>query len=350
MLNVYTIKDRDKWNDIVKSFRNWDVYYLYEYAHSFMIHGDGEPLLIDYADEESHVCYVVMQSDIASSGKFENLLEKNTYFDWETPYGYGGPLSDSMVSEKSQNLFLAELSEYCKENGVVSQFVRFHPVLGNDKLVPKVIEPRYLRDTIYIDTSSEALIMQNMDTKNRNMVRKAVKNGVTIEERPVEDYKDFISMYEQTMLRDNADEYYMFDDEYFKSQSQLSEYASLFYAVRNGRRISGAIMYYNNRFMHYHLSGTFAEERSYSPGNLLLYEAACRASKMGISKFHLGGGIEPDDSLFSFKKKFNKNGRLQFVVGRTIFNENGYEDLMKLRKQADEKFDIHNNRMIQYRR
>lgn len=350
MLNVYTMKDRDKWNDIVKSFKNWDVYYLYEYAYSFMLHGDGKPLLIDYSDEESHVCYVIMQSDIASSGKFENLLEKNKYYDWETPYGYGGPLSDSAVSEKSQNMFLDELSEYCKKNGVVSQFVRFHPMLGNDNILSKVIETRYLRDTIYIDTSSEELIMQNMDTKNRNMVRKAVKNGVTIEERPVDDYKDFIAMYEQTMLRDNADKYYMFDDEYFKSQSQLNEYASLFYAVRNGRRISGAIMYYNNRFMHYHLSGTFAEGRSYSPGNLLLYEAACKASEMGISKFHLGGGVEPDDSLFSFKKKFNKNGRLPFVVGRTIFNEKSYDKLLKLRKQADEKFDINNSRMIQYRR
>ena len=42
-MEIITIEDKDKWNEIVKSFPHWDVYYLNEYAKSFGIHGDGVP-------------------------------------------------------------------------------------------------------------------------------------------------------------------------------------------------------------------------------------------------------------------------------------------------------------------
>lgn len=108
-------------------------------------------------------------------------------------------------------------------------------------------------------------------------------------------------------------------------------------------------MYYNDDYMHYHLAGTHTEFRKYSPGNLLLYEAACWASEKGIKQFHLGGGIVENDSLFGFKKQFNKNDRLPFYIGRTIFDNNKYEYLMSVRKEHDHAFHADNSRMIQYR-
>ncbi len=315
-----------------------------------MLHGDGEPLLIEYVDKESHFCYVVMKSDISNCVGFKGQLEHGKYFDLETPYGYGGPLSDNMISEESQKRFLSELEDYCKKNNIVSQFVRFHPLLENHNVVPLAIETKYLRDTIYIDTSSPELIMANMDSKNRNMVRKAIKNGVTIERRPISEYKEFMAMYEETMLKDEADEYYTFHEDYFKSQEALKDNACIFYAIREGKPIAGSIMYYNDRFVHYHLAGTHTEFRKFSPSNLLLYEVACWASSQGMQQFHLGGGMAPDDNLFGFKKQFNKNGRKQFVVGRTVFDRDAYEVLLCLRSKIDSEFDIANSRMIQYRR
>ena len=315
-----------------------------------MLHGDGDPLLIEYRDEETYFCYVVMKSDISKCVGFGGNLESNKYFDFETPYGYGGPLCDTVIPEASQMTFLKEITEYCVENRIVSQFVRFHPLLGNHELAPLAIETRYLRDTIYIDTASPELIMQNMDSKNRNMVRKAIKNGVTIQRKDIEDYSEFIDMYNETMLKDNADSYYIFNDDYFKSQGALRGHASIFYAMHEGKAIAGSIMYYNDNYVHYHLAGTHTEYRTLSPSNLLLYEVACWASERGIKQFHLGGGMAPDDSLFGFKKQFNKNGRKPFVVGRTIFDKKSYDELMDIRKKLDQRFDKENGRMIQYRR
>ena len=307
------------------------------------------PFLIDYEDDDSHFCYVVMMSDIADTSKFGGLIERGKYYDFQTPYGYGGPLCDYPISERAQKFFLKEFGEYALEHGIVSQFVRFHPLLQNHKIAPLVFETRYLHDTVYIDTTSTDMIIENMDGKNRNMVRKAVKNGVIIEKRSIAEYQDFLPIYKETMLKDNADEYYFFNEDYFQAQLALNNYACIFYAVKNEKPIAASIMYFNDRYMHYHLAGTYTEFRQFAPSNLLLYEAACWASKQGIKQFHLGGGIVQDDNLFRFKKQFNKNGRLPFIIGRTIFNKNVYNNLLKIRCKLDTNFKSDNSRMIQYR-
>ena len=292
-----------------------------------------------------------MKQDIQNSQQFNNLLNPGEYFDLETPYGYGGPLTDNkIISNETQLRFLQELKNYCLENNLVSQFIRFHPILGNQNILSDVISNKYLRDTIFIDTTNFDSIMNNMDSKNRNMVRKAVKNNVTIICKPITEYNDFFKMYTETMARNNAADYYTFKEDYFKSLESLTDNAMIMYAMHDGLAIGGAIMFFNNNFMHYHLAGSFSEFRQYSPSNLLLYEAAVWANKHGIKKLHLGGGMEPDDSLFGFKKQFNKNGRLPFTVGRTIFNDKAYSELLHLRKENDSSFDENNSFMIQYRK
>ena len=57
----------------------------------------------------------------------------------------------------------------------------------------------------------------------------------------------------------------------------------------------------------------------------------------------------PDDSLFGFKKQFNKGGRLPFVIGRTVFDKAAYDHLLDIREKADPGFQRDNSRMIQYR-
>ena len=76
MLKVYSSKNNIEWDAEVKTYQNWDVYYLYEYAHSFMLHGDGEPLLICYKDNQVKFCYVVMKQDIGDSSLFTGALAK----------------------------------------------------------------------------------------------------------------------------------------------------------------------------------------------------------------------------------------------------------------------------------
>ena len=350
-MKIFTADQAADWDQYVKSFRNWDVYYLCEYAISLMLHGDGIPHLICYEDAVSRMCYVVMKKDISEDSRFENSLEKNVYFDFTTPYGYGGPLAEGTFAASGQQAFFDELIQYCKSENIVSQFLRFHPLLNNQGVFSMVTENRYVHDTIYIDTSCENLIFSNMDSSNRNKVRKAHSAGIHVVKRPMSDFTAFFDMYCETMRRHDADAYYYFRQDYFDFINRsFAENAAIFYAVLDDKPIAGAMFLFNENMMHYHLASVHQEYRSSAAGTLLLYEAAMWAAQNGIGRLHLGGGLNENDSLFGFKKQFNKHGRVPFYIGRTVFDNEAYHRLLQIRNQMDPEFDINNPFLIQYRR
>ena len=50
MFSFYTTAQQQKWDEIVKSFNQSDVYWLCGYTKAFELHGDGTPLLLYYDD------------------------------------------------------------------------------------------------------------------------------------------------------------------------------------------------------------------------------------------------------------------------------------------------------------
>lgn len=347
---IITTENEKKWNEIVKSFVNWDIYYLCKYTKSLELHGDGTAFLIYYEYHNTAICYTIMQKDISAFSYLTKYIEKNKWFDWETPYGYGGPLEKGNIDNEFLKMFIEELTAYCKKNHVVSQFLRFHPLLENYKNWKEICHTHHLKSTIFIDTTSEELIMKNMDTKNRNMIRKAIKNEVSIQIEESEHIEEFMKIYEETMQRNKADNYYYFNKEYFEYIfREMKGQIKMFCAYYKEKIISAAIFFYNENYMHYHLSGTLKEYKTFASTNLLLYEAAVWAYKHGIKKLHLGGGVGNEDSLFHFKKQFNKNGKIDFYIGKNIFDIEQYNILVEIRKENDKSFKKDTSFMIQYR-
>ena len=152
------------------------------------------------------------------------------------------------------------------------------------------------------------------------------------------------------MQNNHAEDYYYFQDDYFKYLIEnLPENILFGYALYEGKPVSASIFLYNSKYMHYHLSGTLPEYRSLGATNLLLTKTAYWAAEHGIKKFHLGGGVGIDDSLLSFKKHFNRNGLLDFCIGRNIFDKQRFDELVELRKQHDVTFDGSKPFLIKYR-
>lgn len=344
------IREAERWNSLVKGFENWDIYYLYEHAHSMEIHGDGKPVLIYWEKDDVKLCYVMMEQDIAEFSGFYHQLEKGKYFDWTTPYGYGGPLISGQFTEEKRNKFLLELKEFCKENKIVSQFFRFHPFIEEQNLFFEMFEAKNYKDTVFIDLTDKDTILKNMEATIRNRIRKAGKNGVRIEYDSGERIEQFLEIYKSTMDRNQAEDYYYFQKQYFDYIGQaLKENVIYFYALYEEKIISASIFFYNEKYMHYHLSGTLWQYKSLASMNLLFYEAALWGSARGIQKMHLGGGVEDNDTLFRFKRKFNRSGRLPFYIGRTIFDQETFDMLVNRREEVDESFDRDRTYMIKYR-
>jgi Uncharacterized protein involved in methicillin resistance len=349
-LRILPFCDKNSWNDTVKSFERHDVYYLNEYVSAFRYASDGTPLLLDYCGNSMRLCYAVQQRDIAEDAGFCGMLEQGRYYDWSTPYGYGGPLTERL-NEPDLRDFFRLLYEYCRSNRIVSQFIRFHPLLQNQREFMDFCAPRRLKQTVFMDTSSRESIDANLEARNRGAIKKAQKAGVTIETgNGKEARSEFVSMYRETMLRRNAAGYYFFSDAFFDDFfANMEGRYCLFRALLGDRTVSSAVILYCNGKMHYHLSASAWAYRSFAPNNLLLYTAACRGTEKGYGKFHLGGGVENEDSLLLFKRSFNKSGLIDFYIGRTIFCEEAYRELLDIRAASDPQFERENPFLIQYR-
>jgi hypothetical protein len=337
-LSIITTSEDEKWDEIVKSFKDYDVYYLSEYTKAFAIHGDGEPALFYYEGKDFKAMNVVMIRDIASDVRFAGKIPKNTYFDMATPYGYGGFLIEGKVCKYSLQKFIEEYSLKCQEKGVISEFVRFHPVLNNSELLEDMYDITKLGRTITMELGSKGQIWNVLTSKNRNVIRKAIKSGVSIywgRDRYL--FGEFIDLYNATMDKENAKDYYYFDKDFYDSVlNDLKFNSMIFYAVYEGKVIAMSMILFSNQQIHYHLSASDRMYQHLAPTNLLLYEAACWGCENGYKNFHLGGGLgSEEDSLFKFKKAFNNNSNTTFAIGKKIFNEEKYKELIAIRKKED---------------
>lgn len=341
MLSVISIDKSNKWNEIVKSFNDYDVYYLSDYTKAFQLHGDGEPVLFYYKDEYIRAINVVMKRDVAKDPIFQGKLPLNTYFDLATPYGYGGFLVEGEKKEENLNNIFNEYDLYCRNNGIISEFVRFHPVLNNNTGLESTYDVLTIGKTVSIELKSEEYIWNNLVRSNQNKIRKAQKYGVEIYwGRNSELMDEFIDIYNNTMNKVKAKKYYYFNEDFYNSILNDLKYNFLiFYAVYEEKNIAMSIILFSNNQMHCHLLASIKEYLTYAPTNLLLYEAACLGTNNGYSNLHLGGGLGGKrDSLYKFKKTFNKNSDNDFSIGKKIFNMEKYNELVEIRIK-EESFD-----------
>mgnify|MGYP001237653502 CR=1 FL=1 len=121
MIRIYDIQQAKAWDNIVTGFESHDVYYLSGYVKAFQIHGDGDPQLLYYEADGLKAIYVYMKRKTAIEG----------YYDSVTPYGYGGLLFEGDTSEQNLQAFWKAYVERMREEGIVDNFVRYHPVLAN---------------------------------------------------------------------------------------------------------------------------------------------------------------------------------------------------------------------------
>lgn len=329
-LKVYKLDDFKEWDDIVRSFEHRDVYYLSGYVKGLKIHGDGEPLLFFYEDKNIRGMNVVFKRDISELQEFKGILKESQWFDFITPYGYGGWIIEG---SKDASTLLKKYEEWCQKNHIISEFVRFHPVLENHSPVEDFYNIVPLGQTISMDLETPDEIWQNLVGKNRNVIRKAIKSGVKVYSgRSKYVYDNFRTIYDKTMSRDNAESYYYFGDLYYQSLLEDLPFESqVFYAEYEGTIISIAIILSENDLLSYHLSGSLKDFQNLAPSNLLLYHVAKWGNLNGKKTFHLGGGLgSQEDNLFKFKKAFNKEGFNQFYIGKKIHNQYMYDELVEI--------------------
>lgn len=342
MIKLIHLAHSAEWDNVVRSFSEYDVYYLSGYVKAFHIHGDGEPFLLFYEADGLRAIYVYMRRSTAIEGVYDSI----------TPYGYGGVLFEGEDTEKNKVAFWEEYMALMAQEHIVDNFVRYHPVLGNAVPMKSLSQVIDLGKTIAMDLTSPEVIWDNIHSKNRNMIRKAEKNGIVIEHgKGMDLFKKFIEIYNATMDKDHAEEYYYFKIPFYESiHNDLFDNYEIFYAKLEDKIIAMSIMIFANGRMNYHLSGSNIEYRNLAPSNLLLYKAALWGFEQGFKTFHLGGGVgSGEDNLYKFKAAFNKVSDYQFSIGKEVFNQEKYDELVEIRRDSDPSFNQESHYFPLYR-
>ncbi|TWT09229.1 GNAT family N-acetyltransferase [Planomicrobium sp. CPCC 101079] len=331
-LTIVDCKNHIQWTSIVDSFLEKDIYFTYEYFKSSLAVDEGEPMLFFFENKHGKIAYPVIKRKIQTNTNLE-------LYDITTPYGYGGPLIEVRTME---SLLISEFrevfNEYCKNNRIISEFVRFHPLLNNYSGLETEMEIVHHSKTIEIPLQQEDDLLSRIPGKTRNMIRKALKNNVEVRKVEIEDHLEaFMSMYYATMDRNQASGYYYFTEEYFRETINLfGPDIHLFGAFLDEKMISSTLILTKGKYMHYHLSGSLKEYNHLGANNILLYTVAQWGDENGIARFHLGGGYSSnEDNLFKFKKSFTTSQPLQFCIGKKIHDPVFYEMLI-LEKEITE--------------
>jgi hypothetical protein len=321
-LEILTIDERAaEWGELLAGMpaRQRDVYFSPGYLQLWQRNGDGRAHGAIFAHGDTLVLYPFLLRDLAEvphlGAAFAGLS------DIQTPYGYGGPLVHRHTAdEHAVRLFRQAFAEWCRDHGVVSEFVRFHPLLDTQLGMERYLEVVRANTTVWcrVDCSSSERL-QALSSSTRRGVRKAREAGLRASiETSDAAYARFTELYRATMTRRNAAPYYQFGERHFADfRRLLGERQSLLCVWHGDTIVAAALFMRSQEFIHYHLGGSDAEALSLRPNNLLFFEAMQWGCNVGASALHLGGGYRPDDELFRFKAGFSPL-RARFCLGRAV--------------------------------
>lgn len=347
MFEILSLGDNAKWKHLYQSIvpDKRDIYFTPEYYSLYQNYGEGEARCFVFEQNGEVVLYPFLINPITTLGFKLN----KEYYDIQGAYGYNGIISSS-ESPDFIEAFWEAFEAYCQENDIVAEFTRFHPLLNNQRLASPKMKSFFSRHTVALDLTDDDIWMNQLSSKNRNMIRKAEKEGVIIVES--DDYETFRRLYDGTMTDLHAEDFYFFPKSYYDEYEQTFKGESMLcLAMLDGKAIAGSMFMFSDDYAHYHLSARDREYSRYAANNLILWYAIQRAKERGCKWFHFGGGTtgNDDDSLLKFKKEFSKT-LCEFWIGKRVHNQAVYDQIVEQWKtNYPESYEQNKVKLLGYR-
>lgn len=332
MKDVLVLGDKARWAELLSRLPSsqQDVYYSPQYYSLYQNNGDGDARCFVYEEDGELILYPFLLNRIIPLGY---SLDKD-YLDIQGAYGYNGIVTSSKDSSFISGFHMC-FEEFCLEHDIIAEFSRFHPILSNHELASPLMRVFHSRNTVKLNLSPswDDIWHNSFSPKNRNVIKKAEKNGVSIIES--HDYELFRQMYNETMRSLNAEPFYFFPQTYYKELEEfLGNNLMLCFAIYEGKPISGSMFMFMGDYAHYHLSGRDRKYYKIAANNLVLAYAIQKAKERGCKWFHFGGGTTGDeaDPLLHFKKNFSKETG-EFWFGKRVYNQAVYNSIIEQWKE-----------------
>lgn len=288
-------------------------------------------------DEHNFLFYPYLKKSINALGY--QLAQE--HYDVSGAYGYNGPMG--RVSDQTFLAgFNAALLDYFKQNNVVTEFVRYCPVSENRRyhLYTEQID---VLDNVFIDISSG--LDQVWTASFEHGVRKAIKRGESYglttriqrgEEITSRDLQVFFDIYNSTMNRNSADQFYYFSLDFFAAIiEQLGDMAVLVTTYFEDRATTTELILVGGELAFGFLGGTLAEYYQYKANTFQRWEVLKYLEACGVKKYSMGGGASRGDNIYKFKLSFARECVNPFFIGTKVHLPDVYADI---RRQWQELF------------
>lgn len=325
--------ERGLWDEYYKGIDQKCVYHSPDYFFLIGTHFKGQPELFIFEDENNYIYYPYLKHQIPEAllpDAWQNCGRK--HFDISSSWYYGGPLIKNK-QEKTQsilNAFHVSFQSYCKQNHIISEFIRFDTNLKNHMLYP-VEETEYNRETVFIDLKAGIeTVEKGFSDANRRAVKKALKKGYVVCEASNTDqdrWEKFEEIYTQEMVRKKAPEHLYFSSSFFNSLRQMPESSVRLLTVeKDDEVVGGFIICFDAEYAFHFLSASHPSHWDGRVNNLMFSKAAEWACEYGCKIFDFMGGRP---GVFRFKSNFSKT-RGRFYCLKKIHNKETYQTLLSV--------------------
>ena len=306
-----------------------DVYYQSEYTRLYET-SDYQRFEFLYEQGQNFLQNIAIKRPIRQIG--QHSLTEN-YFDLETPYGYGGFLTNCEEADFI-NRALSAYGEQCLKENIIAEFIRFHPF--NDFAVKfgSLLDLCALdRQVVIVDLILEKDVRWSAYSSTaRNLLRRA-QEQLTVSQSA--DIDKFRQIYNQTMDRNKASDFYYFSEEYYRSLI-ANKNVILLEIKHETNTIAMGFFMFGPQIAHYHLSANTGEGLHLNANYLMLDTAFDLGKEKGCGVFLLGGGRtnDPADPLLRFKQKFSGQTRDFYIAGK-VYNQQKYNEYVNMWKEQN---------------
>ncbi|TWT07236.1 GNAT family N-acetyltransferase [Planococcus sp. CPCC 101016] len=327
MYELISIQQHSRWQKILDLLQISDIYYTSQYFLGALKLDPGEALLFYYKDEDGEVAYPFIKRQISD--------EETPYFDVTTPFGYGGPILKTVKNQANLAAnFRKAFVEYCQNEKVIAEYIRFHPLKENAKFFKDhlKISPLYETFTIKLkDYFTSRKKMQASPEEEENDSGLVIKKLGTVRHM----FEFLVLYYSAARRREEADSYYFFTNDYFETLiSSMGPNLHLFGAYQENKLVSACYILAMGDTIYYHLEGSLSEVDSEKTMRTLLLKVAEWGEENYYAYFHLGGDFRGETNRERQMKRGIANCEPAiFSIGQQIHNHQIYNNMLPLEEE-----------------
>jgi lipid II:glycine glycyltransferase (peptidoglycan interpeptide bridge formation enzyme) len=282
------------------------TYFLSQYGSSLLYYSlKYRDMLLEFLDCESEYLIAELNGKIKGilplmikDGEYGRIVNSLPFYG-----SNGGILADD---EDTYHLLLAEYNHIANSESTAASTLITNPFdeYVYTGITHDLTDTRIGQWTSLPDGESPGdVLMDRFHYKTRNMIRKAIKSGVTIQED--NGRMNFIrDVHHKNMAaiggKAKPERFFALVEKYFSAGTDYD----IFTASMEGQIIAGLLVFYFNRTVEYYAPVVKEVFRSFQPLSLIIFEAMKKAACKGFAWWNWGGTWATQEGVYRFKKRW----------------------------------------------